>query len=96
MIQLQIHTGLQHGVIRPPVPNGLPLDDVTLADQLKHAGYSTHAVGKWHLGFYRKEYLPINRGFDSFFGKSCSVFPGLGRVQYTIHSRVDFFIGKSV
>ena len=60
---------MQHGVIRPPQPNGLPLGIPTIADKLKEAGYSTHAVGKWLVGFYKKEYLPTNRGFDSFYGR---------------------------
>ena len=53
----------------PEQPNGLPLSDPTMADKLKQAGYATHMVGKWHLGFYRKEYKPNYRGFDSFYGK---------------------------
>ena len=53
----------------PPQPSGLPLELPTLADQLRHLGYATHAIGKWHLGFYKKEYTPIYRGFDTFFGK---------------------------
>ena len=49
-------------------PNfGLPLSEVTLANQLKAAGYATGIVGKWHLG-YRPEFHPQKRGFDEFFG----------------------------
>ena len=64
----QIHTALQHGIIWPSQANALPKNETTIANKLKESGYSAHMVGKWHIGFYRQEFIPTQRGFDSFFG----------------------------
>ncbi len=41
----------------------LPMEEETLAEKLKKAGYSTWHIGKWHLGDDEK-YWPGNQGFD--------------------------------
>lgn len=46
---------------------GIPASELTIAERLKLAGYSTGLVGKWHLG-YRPYSIPTTRGFDEFFG----------------------------
>jgi len=46
---------------------GLPLNETTIADRLKAAGYVTGAVGKWHLGSL-PQFHPQKRGFGEFFG----------------------------
>lgn len=53
---------------QPNDPNmGLPLSEHTLAEVLKQAGYTSGAIGKWHLGAYPTLH-PLNRGFDFFYG----------------------------
>ncbi len=46
----------------------LPLEEVTIAEALKEAGYVTGYVGKWHLATSgaadRRQYYPDRQGFD--------------------------------
>jgi len=60
--------GLQVGVVRPWAQHGLPLNERTLAQALKQAGYVTAIHGKWHLGHLDSRYLPTARGFDHQYG----------------------------
>ena len=46
---------------------GLPAKEVTLAEVLQDAGYTTGLIGKWHQGG-SAAYHPFRHGFDEFFG----------------------------
>jgi arylsulfatase A-like enzyme len=48
---------------RPQFQMFLPLEEVTLAEALKEAGYATAFIGKWHLG-EEPRYWPEHQGFD--------------------------------
>ncbi len=61
-----IRTGVTD-VFFPPNQRGLPLPEITLAEALKPLGYRTACIGKWHLG-HIKEYLPMEQGFDYYYG----------------------------
>ena len=69
------HTG--HAYIRgnrEVQPEGqFPLNAaaLTVAEQLKNAGYVTGAFGKWGLGYPGSEGDPNQQGFDEFFGYNC-------------------------
>jgi arylsulfatase A-like enzyme len=45
----------------------LDLDERTIADTFKAAGYATGAFGKWHNGL-QSPYHPNDRGFDEYYG----------------------------
>jgi arylsulfatase A len=47
---------------RPPMRQQLPLEEVTLAEALKPAGYASASIGKWHLG--GPVFWPEHQGFD--------------------------------
>ncbi|WP_299555882.1 sulfatase [Seonamhaeicola sp.] len=48
---------------------GLPTSELMISELLQQNNYQTCAIGKWHLGNASK-YLPINRGFDDWYGFS--------------------------
>lgn len=68
--RLPVRSGMASSVNRvlfPDSHNGLPQTEVTIAEQMKKAGYATTCIGKWHLG-HKEEYLPTSHGFDSYYG----------------------------
>eukprot|EP00640_Fibrocapsa_japonica_P006777 CAMPEP_0113945942 /NCGR_PEP_ID=MMETSP1339-20121228/53210_1 /TAXON_ID=94617 /ORGANISM="Fibrocapsa japonica" /LENGTH=171 /DNA_ID=CAMNT_0000951793 /DNA_START=45 /DNA_END=557 /DNA_ORIENTATION=+ /assembly_acc=CAM_ASM_000762 len=60
-----MHMGMQGVSLEIADPWGLPLEHRLLPQYLAPLGYSSHAIGKWHLGFFSQDYLPNHRGFDS-------------------------------
>jgi arylsulfatase len=64
--QSPIRTGLTK-VGLPGAPEGMKIEDPTIATLLKQQGYTTGQFGKNHLGD-RDDMLPTNHGFDEFFG----------------------------
>ncbi len=54
-------------VLRPISHKGLNPDEITIPKILKEKGYATACIGKWHLGD-QNEVLPLNHGFDYFYG----------------------------
>ena len=67
---------------------GLPLDQRTIADHLRGAGYSTGLVGKWHQGFDRAHH-PQSRGFDDYFGFL------VGGHNYLLHKDAEAKFGSA-
>ena len=67
--RLPVRTGMcgNRRVLFPDSIGGLAPSETTIAEMLRHAGYRTHMVGKWHLG-HRPEYLPTSHGFETYFG----------------------------
>lgn len=56
-----------HSVPLPGTPEGLTQWEITLAELLSDAGYTTGHFGKWHLGSAQGR-LPSDQGFDEWYG----------------------------
>ncbi|MEQ1853578.1 MAG: sulfatase-like hydrolase/transferase [Chthoniobacteraceae bacterium] len=64
----------------PEMTLGLDVREKTIGDALRKAGYATGVVGKWDMGQARR-FLPLQRGFDFFYGH------GNNGIDYYTHER---------
>jgi len=55
------------GAFGPGSKTGINPDEMTLAELCKQKDYKTACFGKWHLGS-RKKFLPLQHGFDHYYG----------------------------
>ncbi|XP_076438456.1 arylsulfatase B-like [Babylonia areolata] len=63
------HTfGLQDNTVNANMINWINETFTFLPRALQRLNYSTHMLGKWHLGFCHPGLTPMGRGFDSFYG----------------------------
>ena len=60
--------GIAESMFSHATPNGYNANLTMLPAKLKAQGYATHAIGKWHCGFWQRRFLPTSRGFDTFAG----------------------------
>lgn len=75
--------------IMPPfAEQGLPSEEVTIAEVLKERGYHTVHIGKWHLG-NASPFKPNDQGFDESLDMASGMFlpPGDPR---GVDARLDF------
>uniref|UniRef100_A0A0N5BGH0 Sulfatase domain-containing protein n=1 Tax=Strongyloides papillosus TaxID=174720 RepID=A0A0N5BGH0_STREA len=60
--------GTGNGVFLHMEPAGVSTKFRFLPENLNELGYKNYLIGKWHLGYCKREYLPTYRGFDYFYG----------------------------
>lgn len=56
-----------NGALGPRAKVGINASEMTLAELCKQQEYATACFGKWHLGL-QKPFLPLQHGFDHYFG----------------------------
>jgi arylsulfatase A-like enzyme len=76
-------------VLHPKINMQLPLEEKTLAEYLKDAGYTSACIGKWHLG--NAGFGPKEQGFDVAYAGPANTTPsategGKGEYDHTTHA----------
>ena len=83
--------------LRQPVIEGqLPLEETTLAEVLRGAGYATACIGKWHLG--DGKFGPKEQGFDHYFAGNAVTMPSAtegGKGEYELTAEAVRWIDEN-
>jgi arylsulfatase A-like enzyme len=80
-------------LLQPRIEGQLPLEELTLAELLRDAGYATGLFGKWHLG--NAGFGPQEQGFDVVFSPPANSKPSDmegGKSEYAITAAAVKFI----
>jgi arylsulfatase A len=83
-------------LLHPTINQHLPLEEKTLAEYLKAAGYATGCFGKWHLG--GKGFLPTDQGFDVDYPGKATTAPSAtegGKGEYDLTAKAIEFVAKN-
>jgi arylsulfatase A-like enzyme len=73
----------------PPYVRGITPELVTLPEALRAGGYSTHHIGKWHLGHHFPSAYPQYQGFDDWYGFLTALTTGEGDLEAPGASYMD-------
>src|SRR5262245_25782637 len=83
-------------VLHPKIRMELPLEEKTMAEFLKDAGYATACIGKWHLG--GAGFGPQDQGFDVVYAGPANTTPSAtegGKGEYDHTRRALDFIDQN-
>jgi len=82
-------------MIRPQIVLDLPLEEQTLPERLKPAGYTSAIFGKWHLG--GGGHGPLEQGFDHYYAGKAGTTPDAtegGKGEYDLTAKAITWINE--
>lgn len=83
-------------LLQPIIEGQLPLEEPTIAEWLKEAGYATGLFGKWHLG--NQGFEPSKQGFDVVVSPPANSQPSAtegGKSEYATTAAAEEFIEQN-